>query len=148
MIGIYADCRFKDLRNIRVKMVNDYGTEMIVRIPDRRTNMSKVYAISGEFADIVRKYFQKRSATPIRSDRFFHQHLQTKMGRKIAEFLELDNPESYTGHSFRKTSSKLADKECLADTTDTNVSTFEISMVAESCDVGSNDETNSIGCMR
>ncbi|KAG4070340.1 hypothetical protein HA402_006482 [Bradysia odoriphaga] len=162
VIGIYADCRFTDLRNIKVNMVTDYGTEIIVRIPDRKSNMSKVYSISGEFADIVRKYFQLRLKTPkIRTDRFFLQYREGKctavamgkitiarMARKIAEFLKLDDPQDYTGHSFRVTCSKLAGKGFYADTTERSGGSSVATSNTTSNNVGMNNATNSEECMR
>ncbi|XP_037041581.1 uncharacterized protein LOC119078227 [Bradysia coprophila] len=167
VIGIYADCQFTDLENIRLNMVNDYGTEIILRIPDGMANMSKVYSISGEFADIVRKYFQLRLKTPkITTDRFFLHYREgkciaaamgkvtiAKMARKIAEFLKLDHPENYTGHSLRLTSSKLVDKGLYADTTErsdgSSVTTSNrTGSVVTSTNVGMNNSTNSEECMR
>ncbi len=110
-------------------MVTDYGTEIIVRIPDSVTKVMKVYSISGGFADTLRKYYRLRPRG-IKTDRFFVQfrdgrcsgHVVGKktilqMPRKIAEFLQLDDPDGYTGRSYRATSTKLTDTGLSNDTT-------------------------------
>lgn len=119
MFGICGACRGEEITSVRVDYVKDYVTELVVRIPDSKTKKAKVYPISGSRADIVRKYLRLRPQG-IMTNRLFIQYRGGKctqqvigrnsiaqMPRKIAEYLKLPLPACYTGHSFRKTSTKI-----------------------------------------
>lgn len=99
--------------------VSDSGREIVVRIPDTKTNVEKVFTITGGFVDIVRKYMALRPSQ-ISTDRFFTQirggrchsqhigkHAIAKMPQVIAEYLKLSDASGYTGDSFRLTSSTI-----------------------------------------
>lgn len=102
------------LASLKVEHVTDYKTEIIVRIVDSKTNATKVYLIGGQlYPQIVRSYMRLRPAK-IATDRFFIQYLDGKckaqyigknsfadMPRKIAEYLGLPEPVTYTVQTFR-----------------------------------------------
>lgn len=137
-------------------MVKDHGTEITVHIPKGRKNLPKVHSISGEFANILRKYLQVRlRTTKITTDKLLlHYHegkcgrsqmgknSVAKMPRKIADFLKLDDPDYYTPHSFRKTYTRLAGKGLNAvDTAGTS------GRISNPSSVGMDSATNSSDCM-
>lgn len=116
MFGVAGGCKGEDLTNVKIDHVTDYGTEVIVNIPETKTKKTpKVFVISGEFAKIVQKYMQLRPQK-LTTDRFFLQYQQGEcqcqvlgknkiaiVPKEIAKFLKLDDYKSYTGHSFRPT---------------------------------------------
>lgn len=114
VFGVYGCCRIDELTNVMMNDVNDDGSAIVVRIPDSKTKITKVYSITGTMAKIVRKY-KKLRPPRIASERFFIQyrggkclmqvigkHTISEMPRKIATFLELPDSAGYTGHSIRK----------------------------------------------
>ena len=92
---------------------------LIVKIPDTKTKIPRTFVVEGEFRDIVKKYQALRS--PMCASNRFFQNFQNgrclnqciginkfgAMPKQIANFLGLDEPERYTGHSFRRTSATL-----------------------------------------
>lgn len=110
---ICGGCRIGEGTRVMVvvDMVEDYDVEIFLRIPDSGTKVAKLYSISDEYAEIVRKYLKLR---PVRSKtaRFF---LQYRDG-KIAEFLKLPGPEGYNWLSFRTTTfADTSDQRAIGD---------------------------------
>ena len=116
--AVCGGLRKDDLVNLKFSLVNDHGTMYSVKVPAGKTPVLRSFVIEGEFYDIVKRYFDKR--VPTVHDRVFMnfrigkctvqpigKNKIAKMPREIAEFLNLPNPELYTGHSFRRTSSTL-----------------------------------------
>lgn len=116
-----------------MKDIKDNGNCVIIRIPETKTAHFREFKITeGEFPDInllaiFRKYAALRPpiATTTRfflcysNGRCLKQPIGintlAKFPHRVAEFLGLENPELYTGHSFRRTSALL-----LAETTSDN----------------------------
>lgn len=119
VLGICGACRGEELTNLMIENVIDNGTEIVVRIPDMKTKTPKVFSISGSFVDIVRRYIvlrPKKSPTKrffilYRGGKCFGQLIGknsiAQMPQKIALFLNLPNPERYTGHSYRRSSTTI-----------------------------------------
>lgn len=97
----------------------------LIEIPNTKTNVRREFAItSGNFdgvnlLELFRKYYVLRPS-PIETTRFFVGYRNGKctkqvvgintiagIPKKIADFLELQNSSTYTGHSFRRTSATL-----------------------------------------
>lgn len=119
VFGVCGACRGDELTNILVDQVTVTNNEIIVRIPDTKTRVPKVFPINGAFADIVRRYIALRPAVQM-TNRFFilyrggkcanqpiGKNTISQMPRKIAEFLGLPNSVLFTGHSFRRTSTTI-----------------------------------------
>lgn len=92
---------------------------MLVKIPNHKTNIPRVFTVDGKFRNIVAKYEALRPKNAS-SDRFFLNFqrgkctLQVigknkfgKMPGDIAKYLNLPDASLYTGHSFRRTSATL-----------------------------------------
>lgn len=120
MFGMSGGCRGAEITNVLVEHVIDAKKEIVVEIPRSKTKFPKVFPITGEMAtNIVRRYVALRPEH-IQTNRFFILYRGGKcfgqpigkntiaaMPRKIAEWLDLSDPASYTGHSFRRTSTTI-----------------------------------------
>lgn len=103
----------------------DNGTFILIVIPNTKTNIRREFTISsGNFEGVnLLQIFRKYSAlrpSDFESTKFFcsyrngrcmkqHVGINTigSVPTKIAQFLNLQNPASYTGHCFRRTSATL-----------------------------------------
>jgi len=120
IFGVIRACRGGELTTITIGNVKDGGNEISVHIPTTKTKVPKDYIIGGEFAKITREYMKLRP-TNSKTDRLFMQYRKgkcvnqvmgkysiAKVPKDIASFLKLPEPNSYTGHSFRATSTTIA----------------------------------------
>lgn len=118
--GLLGVCRGDELTNLIVDNVTDNGNEIVVRIPNTKTKVSKLYIIDGAFTAIVHDYMKLRPKNAT-TNRFFLQcrngkltnqmmgkHSIAKIPKEMAKFLQLPDPEAYTGHSFRSTGTTIA----------------------------------------
>lgn len=118
--GVIGLCRGDELTNIKCSHVKDTGEYFIVKIPYTKTKVPKTNVIDGEYTHIIRKYMSLRPPDAT-TDRFFMQYRNgrcvnqvigknniAKFPKEIAKFLHLENPESYTGHSYRRTGATIA----------------------------------------
>ena len=116
---MYGATRADELVNMRVKDVQEQGEVLVVKIPNTKTNVPRSFTLQDDHRLVVRKYILLRPAK-CNTDRFFLNFRNGKctnqvIGRtnfldgpkRIATFLKLDNPSSYTGHSFRRTSATM-----------------------------------------
>lgn len=112
-----------ELLNLSVEHITEENNLLQVRIFDSKTKPGKrQFGMQGTFRDIVKRYWALRPKD-VPSDRFFvnyqlgkctrqvmGKHKLGGMPKTIAEYLNLPEPEKYTGHSFRRTSTTfLAD---------------------------------------
>lgn len=115
IFGLNGSLRGAELTDLTVKNVKDDGKELRVSIPKSKTKKPKEYIICGEFANIVREYMKFRPSNT-KSDRFFLQwrngkctrqvmgkHSIAKIPKEAAAYLNLPEPSTYTGHSYRRT---------------------------------------------
>ncbi|XP_074109019.1 uncharacterized protein LOC141533835 [Cotesia typhae] len=92
---------------------------LLVQIPDTKTGRPRSFVVTNEFYTIYKKYAKLRP-TKLATKRFFIGYRNGQcttqnigintfgsMPQKVAKFLKLANPETYTGHSFRRTSTTL-----------------------------------------
>ncbi|KAG4067601.1 hypothetical protein HA402_005373 [Bradysia odoriphaga] len=107
------------LTSIKMEYIKDYGTEIVVRVPNPTTKAIKVCTISGKMADSVRNYVRLRPKT-VPTDRLFIQYRDgkcvgqhvgkqtiAKMPQKIAEFLGWPESEIISGLSFKRMSNAI-----------------------------------------
>lgn len=120
IVGIFGACRREELCQLTVDDVEDMGTSLIIKIPDTKTNVSRSFTIIEKiYLDLYRKYVALRPAN-VGHRRFFLKYVKGKCTRNpvginsfgkipaaIARFLELPNPNLYTGHCFRRSSATL-----------------------------------------
>lgn len=119
IFGVYGATRADELTKVHVSDIREEGNIIIVKIPETKTNVVRTFTVEDQYAECIKKYMNLRPQK-IDHNRFFINFQKGKctvqpVGRnkflntpkQIAIFLNLDNPENYTGHSFRRTSATL-----------------------------------------
>lgn len=112
-------CRRKELTDLTVDNIEDKGDMLLVKIPETKTGRPRSFVVTDDFYHIYKKYAKSRP-TNLATKRFFVSYRNGKctsqnigintfgsMPKTVATFLKLANPESYTGHTFRRTSATL-----------------------------------------
>lgn len=118
-------CRRDELTKMSLRDIDDKGSMLIVKIPDSKTNKSRMFTVTNDdahdinYLEIYRKYLKLRPLGLL-SDRLFFKYAKgvcikqpvgvntiAKVPTEVANFLNLPNPETYTGHCFRRTSATL-----------------------------------------
>ena len=123
IFGIFGSLRSQEFINIETSDVEDTlsttnTSQYIVTINDTKNDYPRKFII-GDY-DIVRKYILLRP-TNMPSNRFFIQYHNgacqrqvigknkiSESPKNIACYLNLNNPEGYTGHCFRRSSATAA----------------------------------------
>ncbi|XP_037043334.1 uncharacterized protein LOC119079493 isoform X2 [Bradysia coprophila] len=121
-VTVFAICvstRSDTLISIKMEYIKDYGTEIVVRVPNPKTNAIKVCTISGKMVDFVRNYIRLRPKT-VQTDRLFiqcrdgkcvgqHVGKQTiaRMPQKIAKFLGWPESDIIGGLNFKRMSNAI-----------------------------------------
>lgn len=123
IFGIAGASRKSELCNLKFDDIQDCGDVLNVIIPDSKTHQERRFSIINEGfgvkpIDLYRRYvvLRPKDSPP----RFFLHYYKGKcirqnvgintfgkLPRKIATFLKLDDPNSYSGHSFRRSSASL-----------------------------------------
>lgn len=112
-------CRGGEFTQVETNHIQTQGDLILVKIPDTKTKVPRSFTIEGEMAQTVRKYMELRPPKTTNT-RFFlkykkgkcnnqviGKHSFEKMPNRMAGFLQLPDPQKYTGHSFRRTSATL-----------------------------------------
>lgn len=121
IVGVSGACRREEITFLQVQHVKDMGSFVLIEIPNTKTNVRREFTISSgnidgvNLLEIFRKYSSLRPPSTENS-RFFLGYRSGKctrqsvgintigsIPRKIAEYLKLPNPSTYTGHCFRLT---------------------------------------------
>lgn len=105
--------------NITLADVESDTTLQAISLPCTKTKKERKFVINGEYLKIVKAYQQLRPSD-VTTNRFFLNYQNGKctkqvigknkiggMPKQIATYLNLPNPELYTGHCFRRTSATL-----------------------------------------
>lgn len=127
IIGVFGGCRREELTQLTVRQVKDEGYFFKIRILDAKNRGREFIITNGDYIDlncleIIRKYSSLRPQYTT-NQRFFISYRCGKctaqpvgintigaMPKRIATYLQLENPEDYTGHCFRRSSSALLGK--------------------------------------
>lgn len=99
--------------------IEDLGKAVLIKINDTKTKKQRSFTITGEFLKIFAKYTALRPQG-LCEQRFFLNFQKNKCTRQVvgvnkigsipkqvALFLQLKNPEQYTGHSYRRSSATI-----------------------------------------
>ncbi|XP_049823229.1 uncharacterized protein LOC109606560 [Aethina tumida] len=118
IMGLVGACRIQDLYSLKFGDIQDYNGALIVNIPVSKTK-NRPFTVSGEFYVICKKYMDIRPSRS-KSSAFFLNYQNGKcgiqrvginklasMGKQIATYLKVKNPELYTGHSLRRSSATI-----------------------------------------
>lgn len=116
-MGVAGACRREELHKMRIHDLRDFGSAVLVEVP--QTNKKKKprrFTITGQLYKIYKKYAILRPANT-NHPWFFLNYNNNKcnylkiginkfgnLGKEIAKYLKLPNPELYTGHCFRRSS--------------------------------------------
>ncbi|XP_023313162.1 uncharacterized protein LOC111693184 [Anoplophora glabripennis] len=120
ILGISGACRREELTKMSVDDIEDKGSILIVKVPDTKTNIQRIFTVSNlDYIDIYRKYVALRPSYAS-SRRLFLKYQNKRcinqvvginsiggMPSLIAKYLKLPNSDAYTGHCFRRTSATL-----------------------------------------
>ncbi|KAJ8913494.1 hypothetical protein NQ315_013874, partial [Exocentrus adspersus] len=105
ILGVAGACRCNELTFLDISDVQDKGSYLYVLIPDMKTNISRSFTVMEEAfsvnaVEMCRKYISLRpKAAGINTI--------SKTFSKVASFLGLPDPESFTGHGMRRSSATL-----------------------------------------
>lgn len=119
IMGIMGACRSDEMYKMKIHDFEDLGTAVLVHIPNTKTKTSRKFTVTGEYANIVKKYWNLQPSN-VNDAYFFLIYQKGKctvqkiginkignMGKQIASYLKLPNPELYTGHCFRRSSATI-----------------------------------------
>ncbi|CAH0560672.1 unnamed protein product [Brassicogethes aeneus] len=119
IMGIMGGCHANELHSMAVEDLQDFGSAMLVSVPNNKTKIDRKFILTGQFYEVCKKYAELRPLHTETSS-FFLNYQKGKctiqniginkfgsMGKQIARYLKLPNPEEYTGHSFRRSSATL-----------------------------------------
>lgn len=109
ILGICGRLKTEELTNIRVKDIQKHGDLYLVHVARTKKNNLRSFTVGGKFCAVVEKYASLRSERSI-DPRFFvnYQHGKctiqvigrnkfSKMPERIARFLNLPEPQRFTG---------------------------------------------------
>lgn len=125
IMGLAGALRREELYNMTTDNIEKVESVLVITIPDSKTHIQRKFTLIGtevhgiNLLDIYKKYTALRPAN-VKHNKFFVQYrkgkctVQTvginqfsKIPSTIARCLGLQNPEQYTGHSFRRSSASL-----------------------------------------
>ncbi|XP_023311961.1 uncharacterized protein LOC111692276 [Anoplophora glabripennis] len=159
IVGVFGACRREELCQMTIDNIEYLGTSVVVTIPDTKTKVPRTFSVVGEFyLNFFRKYMALR---PPNADhrRLFLKYMKNKcvknpvginmfgkMPADIAEFLNLPNPQLYTGHCFRRSSATLLADSGANLTTIKRHGGWKSSTVAEGYIENSLEQKKEIAC--
>lgn len=119
VVGVSGACRKQELAQLKINNIEDMGSAVLIKIPDTKTKRPRAFTLTGEFYNLFKKYAVLRPSN-VKDDRFFLNYQNQRctrqvvgvnkfanIPRQIAAYLNLKNPELYTGHCFRRSSATL-----------------------------------------
>lgn len=114
-------CRRHELHNLKLKDVTDTDSALIVTIKNPKSKVVRKFTITEKYYEMCKKYMKLRPKNCV-TPAFFLNYLNEKctiqnvginkfgnMGKGIATYLNLSNPNLYTGHCFRRSSETILD---------------------------------------
>ncbi|KAJ8672027.1 hypothetical protein QAD02_003286 [Eretmocerus hayati] len=119
IMGLCGATRREEQYNMMIKHVVDKGTYYVVTLYDRKSNKDRIFTVNEPYYQIVQKYIKLRPPNA-KTESFFLTYRDGKcynqaiglntigsFPKQVAEYLQLDEPERYTGHSLRRTSTTI-----------------------------------------
>lgn len=107
------------------------GDVALIKVPNTKTNVSKSFVLTDAMFEIFKKYCSLRPKNTKCKNLLIRYYkgectiqavgIQTigKLPRDVVVFLKLENPESYTGHCFRRTGTTLLANSGVDNATET-----------------------------
>lgn len=119
VLGISGACRRSELHSLTINDVQREKNVFVLKLLDTKNNKPRTFVVEEKYVETVQRYIDLRPSS-VDTQKFFINYQNGKctkqtiginkigrMPREIAKWLGLSNPESYTGHSFRRTSTTL-----------------------------------------
>ncbi|KAJ8685521.1 hypothetical protein QAD02_021314 [Eretmocerus hayati] len=119
ILGITGALRREEQKNIRLRDIKFEETHLAITIPKTKTKIVRTFTVNSPLKEVIEKYIKTRPSNQTHEELFL-QYRSGKcttrvmginkigqMPKRIATWLGLENPEEYTGHSFRRTSATL-----------------------------------------
>lgn len=124
IFALNGACRRGELYKLNIEDIEDTGSILVITLHDTKTKKKRIFTVTSERngidgIELYRKYFSMRPKH-VNHRKFFIYYKNGKctvqpvginsfanMPRKIAEYLQLPNSSSYTGHCLRRTSATL-----------------------------------------
>lgn len=119
VFAISGACRKKELKGLQTTDVIMEGKLMVVTVHNTKNKTDRRFTVENRFLEIVTKYTKLRKLETTHTEFFVNFQAgkctvqpigSNKLGRMpkvIATYLKLPNPSSYTGHSFRRSSTTI-----------------------------------------
>ncbi|XP_048001898.1 uncharacterized protein LOC125238590 [Leguminivora glycinivorella] len=118
IFGVLGSCTRQEMHRLLFKDVKILNDTLIVNIMKKK-DIDRTFAVSGKYYDIVKKFIDLRPRNSF-TGHFFVKYFNGKchsfnvginslglMGKKIATYLNLPEPELYTGLCFKRTAASL-----------------------------------------
>lgn len=119
VIGIAGACRREELTKMTTEHIREEGEVFLITIPDSKTHATRQFVLCGRDREYLKQYMSLRPQQ-VTNKRLFLNFKKGKctsqvvgintigkIPRQIAAYLKLENPETYTGHCFRRSSATL-----------------------------------------
>lgn len=119
VLGIHGACRGQELHGLTTDNIKLNETYLVATIPETKTHLPRTFTLEGKYFEVIHAYMRLRPAH-VSSNKFFISYRDGKcynqpigkncisaMPKKIAIWLNLDQPELYTGYTFRRSSATL-----------------------------------------
>lgn len=119
VFGIAGACRICEISQVTLDDIEDSGTLLIVKLKQTKNDVNRRFVVTEEYIKFYRMYIALRPAAA-KDRRLFYAYRNGKcinqvVGKNqfykvpetVANFLQLENANSYTGHSFRRSSATL-----------------------------------------
>ncbi|XP_063631749.1 uncharacterized protein LOC134802950 isoform X1 [Cydia splendana] len=119
IFGVLGACRRQELQRLLFKDVIAFNEMLLVNIMKTKNKLDRTFTVTGKYYRIVKTFIDARPKD-CRNERFFLTYYKGRctgqnvginsfgnMGKTVARYLKLSNPELYTGHCFRRTSATL-----------------------------------------
>ncbi|XP_061726715.1 uncharacterized protein LOC133532183 [Cydia pomonella] len=121
ILGVTGGLRRQELSNLTTNHIENHGEKFIIKLARSKNRSQDYFVVQGKYYNILKKYQDLRVAS--RSNRFFQAFRNGRcraqvvginkfstMPKEIAEFLNLPDAKSFTGHTLRTVARVPVDK--------------------------------------
>lgn len=119
VIGLIGACECHELADLELRDFKEEGKLIVVTVRETKVNKARSFVIPEKYVEIIRKYKNLRPSNT-KLDRFFLSYKQGKCKNQVikkhwiaailsrmASYLNLENPKTYTGHCIRRTTATI-----------------------------------------
>lgn len=119
VLGVHGACRREELHKLTMDDIKINESYAIIKIPTTKTHCPRTFTLEGTYFEIFQLYLGLRPQH-VTTNKLFLRYGNGKccnqpigintigsMPKNIAVWLELEEPNTYTGHSFRRSSATV-----------------------------------------